>query len=85
LSIKIEIEKDETTIFYGPLSYFDLTYMYATWRNLVDFQIGVLRGNILPATVFTRSLPSPVDFSIKALGNSEIYPFDKYFIMGAIT
>jgi hypothetical protein len=86
LSIKIEIEKEQTTIFYGPLSYSDLTYQYAIWRDFVNFHIGLLRGEILPVEASsTKSLPSPINFSIKALGNSEIYPFDKYFIMGAVT
>jgi hypothetical protein len=78
-------DSKEQMIFYGPLSYSDLTYMYAIWSNFVSFNIGVLRGDILPATTFTRSLPPPINFSIKALGNSELYPFDKYFIMGAVT
>jgi hypothetical protein len=86
LSIKIEIEKEQTTIFYGPLSYSDLTYQYAILRDFVNFHIGLLRGQILPVEPSsTKSLPSPITFSIKALGNSEIYPFDKYFIMGAVT
>lgn len=75
----------EQTIFYGPLSYSDLTYTYAILRNFVNLNIGVLRGGTLPVTAFTRSLPPPIDFSVKALGDSEIYPFDKYFIMGAVT
>jgi len=86
LSIKIEIEKEQTTIFYGPLTYSDLTYDYAILRNFINFKIGVLRGKILPVGVpSTKSLPSPINFSIKALGNSELYPFDRYFIMGAVT
>lgn len=78
-------DSKEHMIFYGPLSYSDLTYMYAAWRDFVRFKIGLLRGDILPVTTFTRSLPPPINFSIKALGNSELYPFDKYFIMGAVT
>ena len=76
---------DDNPIFYGPLSYSDLTYIYATWREFVNIRIGLLREVPLPVTASTKSLPSPVEFSIKALGNSQIYPFDKYFIMGAVT
>jgi hypothetical protein len=75
----------EQTIFYGPLSYSDLTYTYAITRNFLDFHSGVLRGGSVPVKSFTRSPPSPINFSIKVLGNSETYPFDKYFIMGAVT
>lgn len=85
LSIKIEIEEKQTTIFYGPLSYSDLTFMYPILRDSVNFNIGVLRGEILHVGApSTKSLPSPINVSIKALGDSEIYPFDKYFIMGAV-
>ncbi|MBS3907222.1 MAG: hypothetical protein KGZ49_09325 [Syntrophaceae bacterium] len=76
---------DDNPIFYGPLSYYDLTYTYAAWREFVNINIGFLREVPPPVTSFTKSLPSPVEFSIKALGNSQIYPFDKYFIMGAVT
>lgn len=76
---------DDNPIFYGPLSYYDLTYTYAAWREFVNINIGFLREVPPPVTAFTKSPPSPVEFSIKALGNSQIYPFDKYFIMGAVT
>ena len=75
----------EHTVFYGPLSYVDLTYTYAISRDFVDFNISMLRGKILPAAAFSKSYPAPIDFDIKALGRPEIYPFDKYFIMGALT
>jgi hypothetical protein len=76
---------DDNPIFYGPLSYSDLTYTYATWREFVNIHIGFLQKTPLPVTAFTKSLPSPKEFTIKALGNSQIYPFDKFFIMGAVT
>ena len=88
LSIKIEIEKEQTTIFYAPLSYSDLTYQYAIFRDFdqVKFSVGLLRGEILPVEKsFTKSPPSPINFLINALGNTYIYPFDKHFIMGAVT
>jgi hypothetical protein len=86
LSIKIEIEKEGATIFYGPLSYSDLTYNYAIWRDLMNIHIALIRGEMLHVEPpSTNSPPPPINFSIKALGTSRIYPFDKYFIMGAVT
>ncbi len=77
-------DDQEQTIFYGPLSYSDLTYYYIISMEVVKFHIRLLRGEIIPATKFTKSFPSPINFSIKALGNPEIYPFDRYFMMGAV-
>jgi hypothetical protein len=78
-------DDQEQTIFFGPLSYSDLTFLYAyTSISNVNLNIRVLREIFLPAEKFTKSFPPPINFSFKALGNSEIYPFDRYFIMGAV-
>jgi len=87
LSMKTNIQMQQTTLFYTPLSYSDLTYRYALFRDFdqVKFSIGLLRGELLPVKKsFTKSPPSPINVSIKALGNTNIYPFDKHFIMGAV-
>lgn len=74
------------TVFYAKLSYVDLAYTYAFLRDFVDFNIGILKSRaLLPDSAFSKSYPAPIEFTIKALGRPEIYPFDKYFIMGAVT
>jgi hypothetical protein len=70
-------------IFYGPLTYSDLAFSYVFLKD-VWFGILILRSVTLPVGPFTESLPSPINVSIKAWGNSEMYPFDKHFIMGAV-
>jgi len=75
-------------IFYGPLNYSDLTPYYAFVAphsaNIINRQIWVLRENQLPFESFSKSPPLPIYFSLDALGKPEFYPFDRYFIMGAI-
>jgi hypothetical protein len=78
-------DSKEQTILFGPLSYVDLTYTYAVLRNFVDVNIALLKGKALPSSAYSKAYPAPIDVSIKALGRPELYPFDKYFIMGAVT
>jgi hypothetical protein len=72
--------KKETVPVYGPLSYEDLSLRYAfgTIFNIFPFK------KYTPEKSFLKSHPSPIEISIEALGNPEIYPFDKYFIMCAV-
>jgi hypothetical protein len=75
----------EEQIFYGPLSYSDLTYQYVYFSSsTVNLMIGMMRENPIPSKLFSKSPPMPIDFNVQAFGSPEFYPFDKYFIMGAI-
>lgn len=76
--------KKRPNIFYWHLSYADLTYQYAVSRSYIDISIISIRDPIVRASTFSKSLPTPIDFSIQAIGTPEIYPFDNYFIMGAV-
>jgi len=67
----------ESKIFYGPLSYDDLTFHYAT-GYFFRFK------KYVPEKTFQKVHPSPMEINISAFGNPETYPFDKYFLMCAV-
>jgi hypothetical protein len=68
-------------LFYGSLRYVDLTYGYVFLD--VDLSLTLFKTTGLSET-FSTNYPRPVDISIMAIGNPEIYPFDKYFIVAAV-
>ena len=86
LSFQPGIPKFDTNeqIFYGPLSYSDLTYSYILHGRLANSEISMIRGMPLSSKYFSKSPPLPINFTVMALGRPEFYPFDQYFIMGAV-
>ncbi|MGA2515520.1 MAG: hypothetical protein ABSG44_03100 [Thermodesulfobacteriota bacterium] len=63
---------------YGPLVYDDLSVPYAIGIPIISQKFVAQLGP------FKTAIPPPKEITIQAIGNPEIYPFDKYFIMGAI-
>jgi hypothetical protein len=71
--------------YYGKLSYVNLDYKYIFQTDAIDSYITKLKlGNVLSDSSFSKSYPAPIEFTGKAIGKPEMYPFDKYFIMGAV-
>lgn len=72
-------------ILYGPLAYSDLTHPYVFLpSDTMNLKIAMIREYPLPPESFSKSPPLPINFTVQALGSPEFYPFDRYFIMGAI-
>jgi hypothetical protein len=74
-----EMYSDPGKILYGPLLSNDLTFPYAIGLFFLPRY-----EKLLPQKSFQKINPLPIEISIKAFGNSDIYPFDKYFIMCAV-
>lgn len=74
----LPFEIDPMKIYYGPLVYDDLTFPYAQGIPVISQKLVAQLGPFKTVT------PTPKEISIRAVGNPEIYPFDKYFIMGAV-
>ncbi len=73
----------ERTSFYGPLNYKDIPYPVFYHSLIKRFE--VLSKSSLSSNFYSRIPPTPINISIKAIGNPETYPFDKYLILGEIT
>jgi len=78
-------EGKEARILYGELAYADLTYTYVIFpKEHTDLMAGLITISSKQKSSFTESKPKSKDVSIKMFGNREIYPFDKYLIVGAV-
>jgi hypothetical protein len=73
-----EMYSDAMKIHYGPLVYDDLSFFYAVGIAIISQRLVAQLGP------FKTVIPPAKEISIKAVGNPEIYPFDKYLIMGAV-
>jgi hypothetical protein len=73
-----EMYSDPMKIHYGPLVYDDLSFPYAIGIPIISQKLVAQLGP------FKTVIPPAKEISIKAVGNPEIYPFDKYFIMGVV-
>jgi hypothetical protein len=76
-------------VFHGPLEYVDLSFgvvFLKKFENILNVQISSIRERSLPSSAFFRSPPKSINCSIRAqaVDRPEMYPFDKYFIMGAV-
>ena len=74
-----EMYSDPMKIHYGPLFYYDWTVPYAIGTFFPPYS-----HKLLTQKSFQAVNPPPKEITIKAIGNPEIYPFDKYFIMGVV-
>jgi hypothetical protein len=73
-----EMYSDAMKIHYGPLVYDDLSFPYSAGIPIISQKLVAQLGP------FKTVIPPAKEISIKALGNPEIYPFDKYLIMGVV-
>ena len=69
---------DGEKIRYGPLAYDDLTFPYAIGFPLISQRLVAELG------AFRAAFPPTKEIGLKAVGNPETYPFDKYFVMGSV-
>jgi hypothetical protein len=83
--LKYKIRK-EPSIFYGPLNFQDLShpFSYLFFDLIKKFTI-VSKMENLRHISYSTTYPPPINISVQPIGNPEIYPFDKYLIVGIIT
>jgi hypothetical protein len=83
----LKFEDYYTKMIYGELAYADLTYFYTFLNGTADLMAttAILLMSAEQKSNFTKSKPSSKDVSISMFGNPDIYPFDKYLIVGAVS
>jgi hypothetical protein len=84
----LEPEDYDNKLRYGELAYADLTYVYTGFsKETADLMAtaNILMMSAKQKSSFTGSKPSSKDVSISMFGNPDIYPFDKYLIVGAVS
>ena len=71
---------DESKIYYAPLTYVDDKGGFGIpyTRSILNLR------NIIPLATFTEKIPEPVNVRFEAIGNPELYPFDRYYIAGKV-
>jgi hypothetical protein len=80
-------EEKEVKILYGELVCQDLTHPYVMFNKKYFDSVKdlfIMKISLQKKSSFTESKPKSKDVNIQMVGNREMFPFDRYLIVGAV-